>query len=139
MRAITYLLYPLVIVFAFQPKETLTRTSAQEKIAMRAFPVTLYVGTKTSYLNPVNITATVDVKDTLVDRDFYAPRPFKDGHSAFTFTLRAGVHQFIVSSKNGDAGLDVVLPIDKPTWIVVDYWGKNHFQFFISYTAITFD
>jgi len=63
-----------------------------------------------------------------------------DGHnySTFKLNLKEGQHQITVTSSNGNAGLDVVFTVDKPLWLSLSYWGKNHFQLYISERPLVF-
>ena len=96
----------------------------------REFPVVLYVSSQSSYVDPVNIKVFFEGEKDTVNQDFY----YRTGnsHSTFHYSLKKGQHQIIVTSKNGEAGLDVVFYVDKPLWLGLDYWGKNHFQLNIS-------
>ncbi len=98
-------------------------------------PVVIYVSNQTGEVNPVNIKVSID-QDSILNQDFLCGT----GHnwSSFKLSLKEGRHQLVVTSSNGDAGLDVVFTVDKPTWLVIDYWGKNHFQLVISYEPVGF-
>jgi len=103
--------------------------------AMSESPVAIYVSNQTAEVNPVNIKVSIDQK-AILNQNF----PCGSGHnwSRFKVSLKEGRHQLVVTSSNGDAGLDVVFTVDKPMWLVIDYWGKNHFQLVISHEPVGF-
>lgn len=109
-------------------------TETTEEQAINEFPVILYVSSEVSNVNPVNISVNIDHKNIIVDKDFYAG----NGNSTFKLNLKKGQHQIVVESNNGNAGLDVVFTVDKPIWLSLSYWGKNHFQLNISYQPLVF-
>jgi len=112
------------------------------------FPVILEFSKENGEVDPVNVSVTIDDDSIIVNRDFsdrvnsrvdttkmgtivatvVSPPP----HWEFKLTLKKGVHQIMATSLNGDAGLDVVFTVDKPLWLYLSYWGKNHFQLNIS-------
>ena len=114
----------------------------------KVFPVTVSFSKEMGDVDPVNVNVTIDGKDTVINRDFsnrgnswtdttkagaiiahiVSPPP----HWDYNLTLSGGIHQIEVTSKNGDAGLDVIFNVDKPIWLYLSYWGKNHFQLHIS-------
>ena len=114
----------------------------------KEFSVILSFSKENGDVDPVNVNVTMDGKDTIVNRDFsnrgnsrmdttkagtvvvqvVSPPP----HWEFKLTLAKGIHQIMAASKNGDAGLDVVFTVDKPLWLYLSYWGRNHFQLYIS-------
>ena len=99
------------------------------------YPVTLYVKSQNGgYVNPVNISVEIGYKNKIVDQNFYSGID----HKTFKLILKEGKHQIIVKSSNGNAGLDVVFTVDKPLWLSLSYWGKNHFQLNISESPIIF-
>jgi hypothetical protein len=101
------------------------------------FPVILFVASENGgFVNPVHIKATIDSKIPLVDQDFSAG--LEAGHPEFKVNLSKGRHQLEAESVNGDAGLDVIFMVDKPMWLYLSYWGKNHFQLNISYQQFLF-
>src|SRR5271169_387607 len=98
-------------------------TKIKERGSKEPFPVILYISKENGTIDPVNVNVRIDGKDSVVNRDFsnrgkmqvdstkkdsiirhYIP-PYND--VKFEFTLSEGVHQIIVTSSNGDAGLDV--------------------------------
>ena len=78
-------------------------------------------------VNPVHIRLVLDNKTTVVDDSFYTG----SGHNNYQYkmSLTHADHQFVAESSNGQASIDVVISVDGPLWLVLDYWGKNHFQF----------
>jgi hypothetical protein len=104
-------------------------------VPQKEYPVILYVSSENGGLvNPVNISVTLDNKNKIVDQDCFASA--FGNNSQFKLTLTEGRHQFVADSKNGDAGLDVIFSVDRPIWLYLTYWGKNHFQLYISYQAM---
>ena len=99
------------------------------------FPVVIYVSNQMGKVNPVNIKVSIDHK-TIVDSAFAN----NGGYSwaAFKTSLKNGGHQIVITSTNGDAGLDVIFTADKPLWLVISYWGRNHFQLNISPKPVGF-
>lgn len=99
------------------------------------FRVVIYVSNQMGKVNPVNIKVSVDHK-TVVDSAFSN----NGGYSwtAFKMSLNNGGHQIVITSTNGDAGLDVIFTVDKPLWLVISYWGRNHFQLKISSKPVGF-
>ena len=121
----------LLLLFGCSPLETAQDDSAKE------YPVTLYISSQNGgYVNPVNIVVEIGYKNKIVDQNFDCG----DGHnySTFKLNLKEGQHQITVTSSNGNAGLDVVFTVDKPLWLSLSYWGKNHFQLYISERPLVF-
>ena len=103
----------------------------------RVFPITLFVGSQNNeYVDPVNIQIEIDGNKNFVDQDY----SLGDGHnvSMFKLNLTEGRHQIIVTSNNGDAGLDVLFNVNKQLWLLISYFGKNHFQLHISEHPLVF-
>ena len=97
----------------------------------KVFPITLFVCSQNNeYVDPVHIAIEIDGKKNFVDQDY----SLGDGHnvSMFKLDLTQGRHHIIVTSKNGDAGLDVLFTVNKQLWLLVSYLGKNHFQLLIN-------
>jgi hypothetical protein len=123
-----YLLIILcVIIFALLGCSS---SKMDANISKDEYPVKLYISSQNSHVDPVNIVVTLDFEKKLVENNFYCGT----GHniSEYKFTMTKGSHQFVVESNNGDAGMDVIFTIDKPTSLSLSYWGKNHFQLNIS-------
>lgn len=119
-----------MIVLAGCSSAGVSQTTSREE-----FPVVIYVSNQMGKVNPVNIKVSIDQK-TIVDSAFSNHGGYS--WSAFKTSLKNGGHQVIVTTTNGDAGLDVVFTIDKPLWLVISYWGKNHFQLNISPKPVVF-
>ncbi len=120
----------VMAAFAGPSSTSLTQTTARANYA-----VTIYVSNQTGELDPVNIMPSVDHRN-IVNGNFSSG----SGHnwSGYKLALKEGEHQLIVTSDNGDAGLDVVFVLDKPLSLIITYWGKNHFQLNISPRPVGF-
>ena len=101
------------------------------------YQITLYVESRSaSFIDPVNICVTIDDSLKVVDGNYSARVPI---HRTETkFNLSQGLHQMVVTSKNGDAGLDFVFTVDKPIWFDLVYIGKNHFQLLMYFVPMVF-
>ena len=108
----------------------------------KEYPIVLYVDHNEHNLpDSLNVVFIVD-RDTIVNQNFSSRIPNYGSNwaivssstkkSEFNFKLSKGTHQIVVESKNADAGLDVIFSVDKPLWLFLDYWGKNHFQLNVS-------
>jgi len=118
----------MTCILAFLLLASCAGTNTASDVAKQEYQVTLYVSSQdATFVNPVDIQVKLDNKTTVVDRDFYTGT----GHNntQFDLILRHGDHQLIAKSTNGDASIDVVFTVDGRLWLVLDYWGKNHFQF----------
>ena len=105
-------------------------------ISQKEFPVVLYVSRQNGGgIDPINIVVSIDQKNIL-DRDFKSGG--NDYHHEIKLVLKGGVHQLTAESKDGEAGMDAVFTVRRPTWILLDYWGKNHFQINISDNSFLF-
>ena len=101
------------------------------------YPIIIYVKSNDKgFINPVNISVKMDSKIEIVNQSFYAG--YENLYSTFEINLEEGRHQIIVNSSNGNDGLDVVFKVDKPLWLVLSYWGPNHFQLNISDSKVAF-
>ena len=107
-----------------------------KNIPPKEYPITVYVSSQNGgSVNPVNIS--IEIGDNkIVNQDFYSGSGHE--HSKFELNLKEGRQQIVVTSSNGNAGLDVVFTVDKPLWLSISYWGKNHFQLDISERPIIF-
>ena len=129
LRLIQFII--LLLLFGCSTLETAQDDSTKE------YPITLYISSQNGgYVNPVNIAVEIGYKNKIVDQNFDCG----DGHnhSTFKLNLKEGQHQITVTSSNGNAGLDVVFTVDKPLWLSLSYWGKNHFQLHISERPLVF-
>jgi hypothetical protein len=110
--------------------------NTDRSLVKQEFPVVLHVSNQTSEVDPVDIKISIDNDKPIVNQNFSCGT----GHNVSTFKLafNEGVHQLFVTSHNGDAGLDFVFMLDKPVWLIIHYWGKNHFQLNISYKPVVF-
>ena len=131
-RVLTQILVPACVmaVLVGCSSARVSQTNSRDE-----FPVVIYVSNQMGKVNPVNIKVSIDQK-TIVNGDFsndggYSWTPFKT-------SMKDGGHQIVVTSDNGDAGLDVIFEVDKPLWLVISYWGKNHFQLNISPRPVAF-
>lgn len=114
----------------------LTSFSNAQKSSPRDYPVTLYVSSQNSgYVDPVNIAVTID-HNKIVNQDFRYGKG--QNVSTFRFVLKEGQHQIVAESSNGSAISDVVFYVDRPLWLNITYWGKSHFQLYISYHKLAF-
>ncbi len=112
------------------------------------FPIILEFSKENGEVDPVNVNVTIDDDSIIVNRNFsdrvnsrvdtikmgaiVATAVSSPPHWEFKLTVKKGTHQIMATSINGDAGLDVVFTVDKPMWLYLSYWGKNHFQLNIS-------
>ena len=120
----------LLLLFGCSPLETAQNDSPKE------YPIILYVSSQNGgSVNPVNISIEMGY-NKIVHQDFYSGSGQE--HSKFEVKLKEGRQQIVVTSSNGNAGLDVVFTVDKPLWLSLSYWGKNHFQLYISESPIIF-
>jgi hypothetical protein len=118
------------------------------------FPVIIYFSIENGRIDPLNLSIEMDGKN-VVNRSFSnrSKSPMDSTkssksktyvgsasppHWGFKLTLAKGTHQIMASTSNGDAGLDVVFTVDKPLWLVLSYWGKNHLQLNISDRPVGF-
>jgi len=109
---------------------------SESDITKKDFPVVIYVSRQNDNdINPINIVVLIDQKKIL-DKDFKVGGG--NYNQEIKLVLKGGTHQLEAQSSNGDAGLDVVFTVEKPTWLALSYWGKNHYQLNISYTGFVF-
>ncbi|MGD1046641.1 MAG: hypothetical protein ABR936_15140 [Bacteroidota bacterium] len=117
------------------------------------FPVIVYFGIEAGNIDPLNVSVSMD-GNNFINQDFSNSSDThvdttKSGkiitsitlphrHWPFTLTLKESIHQITATTKNGDAGLDVVFTVEKPLWLILSYWGKNHFQLHISERGVGF-
>ena len=123
---ISYFVIFLLVISGCSLFENIQNESSME------FPITLYISNQDGhYINPVHITVEIDALNKIVDQDFLN---ITGGHSysQYELNLKKGQHHIIVTSSNGNAGLDVIFTVDKPLWLSLSYWGENHFQLLIS-------
>jgi hypothetical protein len=104
-------------------------------VSKKEYPVILYVNCQSGDVNPVNIVANIDQKKIVDQNISYS---YFNIPTSFKLSLKEGIHQIVVKSSNGNAGLDVVFEVHKPLWLDLSYWGKNHFQLNISEVALGF-
>ena len=114
----------------------------------KSYSIVLYVAHNNRGLSDsLNIVFIVD-RDTIVNQNVSSSVNAMGSNrivtssatktSTFNFDVREGRHQIVVESKNGGAGLDIIFTVDKPLWLFLDYWGKNHFQLDLSERPILF-
>lgn len=98
-------------------------------------PVVLYVSNQTSKIDPVDILVTID-RNPVVNDTFHVG----NGHNWHTFELELaeGTHQIHATSDMGQAFIDVVFAAHSPMWLVLNYWGKCHFQLRLSTKPVLF-
>jgi hypothetical protein len=120
----------------------------------KLFPVALFFTNMAGNPNPINLSVTFDDTNIVVNKDIYSGDSTKvettstgmvsltlispPQHWEYNLMLVEGTHQMVATTKNGDAGMDVVFTVDKPIWLDLTYWGKNHFQFHISEHMLIF-
>jgi len=104
--------------------------TSKTDVTAYGLPMMLYVSSQSSFVDPVNITVILDSDTIVASRDFSVG----DGHkySKFKIDLVNGRHHITASTSNGDAGLNVIFWVEKPTWLALNYWGKDHFELMIS-------
>jgi len=126
----------LLFIFVLCSYGFLSTQQTTADSSKKQYPVIIYISSQSSFVDPVNISVEIDFKNKILNKDFY----YGDGHnfSKFEINLDKGIHQFIVKSKNGNAGLDVIFNVNKPLWLDISYWGSNHFQMNISEVGLVF-
>ncbi len=104
--------------------------------AATEIPVTVYVNSENgTYVNPVHMTLSIDHEAKIIEGDFPATG---SAISQYNLLLSKGVHQFVAESSNGNAATDLAVAIEKPTWIVITYWGRNHIRIQVSSQPLIF-
>jgi hypothetical protein len=136
VKYLKWILFLLIIViilsfgFVFQNKDSDTNE--------RKYQVVLYVNSQSNYrVDPVYVKVIIDT-NVVVNQNIYFGN---GGHNNYKFNLALteGEHQLVAESSNGNAGIDVVFPIDKKKWLVLSYWGQNHFQLNINDKPVIFN
>lgn len=126
----------IVSILILEPSGCATQ-KGEQGAPKNQYPVVVYVNSENGgEVNPVNISVDLDEHKHIVDSSFHA-----DAYGPqyrYKCMLTEGKHQIVVESKNGNAGLDVVFPVDKPLWLCISYRGQNHFQLNISYQPMIF-
>jgi hypothetical protein len=137
-RTIALVIFLFVLAASFAPAQT----SSNRSTFHSGFPVTVYFSLEAG-TDPLNVEVSMD-GNTFINQEFTNSSAIKKDTTTtgkvryiemsskpvwpFQLVLKEGIHQIMASSKNGDAGLDVVFTVEKPLWLILSYWGKNHFQ-----------